>query len=84
MNPFVRVDGGLRNLNLISDAELDDTGNVYIVMANGGRHKTAFTSLDEFQLFFNGSMQKFMTEAANVGVEVSKAFMKDLDPDDWS
>ena len=80
MNPFVKIGEGIRNINLISDAVLED-GFIHIIMSSGGKHKTEFTSYDEFQIFFNGALNVFMTQAANVGIEVSKSALKDLE--DW-
>lgn len=77
MNLFVTVNNSLINLTAISCAVLVDQ-NVVIKTMDGSEHPTEFTSLSEFQFFYEAALEGLMSGAAKIGIELGKKIGNEL------
>jgi hypothetical protein len=71
MNLFVTVNNSLVNIGAIACATLVD-GRIVIKTMDGSEHQTEFTSLDEFQFFFQGAFRGLMEGSIKMGAELGR------------
>ena len=71
MNLFVTVNNSLVNIGAIACATLVE-GHVVIKTMDGSEHQTEFTSLDEFQFFFQGAFQGLLEGSIKMGTQLGR------------